>query len=94
MKNPSLSELARELKLTKSTITVLVDKLVEKGYVKRMKSDEDRRSMHLHIDEKGAKIDTLREIAYKQLAQKISSGLSETETAIFTTLLGKIIRNT
>jgi len=64
MKNPSLSGLARELKLTKPIITVLVDKLVEKGYVKRVKSDEGRRSMHLHIDEKGAKIDTLREIAY------------------------------
>lgn len=93
MKNPSLSELARELELTRPTVTVLADKLVEKGYVKRVKSDEDRRSMHLHINKKGAKIDTLRELAYGRMAEKISSGLSETETTIFTELLGKIVRN-
>jgi len=93
MKNPTLSELARELDLTKPTVTVLVDKLVEKGYVKRMKSDKDRRSMHLHINKKGSKISILRETAYQRMAEKISSGLSETETAILTELLKKIVRN-
>ena len=93
MKNPTLSELARELDLTKPTVTVLVDKLVEKGYVKRMKSDKDKRSMHLHIDKKGSKISILREKAYQRMAEKISSGLSETETAILTELLKKIVRN-
>jgi len=93
MKNPTLSELARELDLTKPTVTVLVDKLVEKGYVKKVKSDKDKRSMHLHIDKKGSKIRNLREKAYNRLTDKISSGLSETETEILTTLLKKIVRN-
>jgi DNA-binding MarR family transcriptional regulator len=92
MKNPSLTELARELDLTKPTVTVLVDKLVEKGYVKRVKSDEDRRSMHLHIDKKGSKINALRETAYERMAEKISTGLSKTETAILTELLKKIVK--
>jgi len=94
MKNPTLTELARELDLTKPTVTVLADKLVEKGYIRRVKSDQDRRSMHLHIDKKGAKIEVLREIAYQRMAEKISSGLSETETAILTELLRKIVINT
>ena len=93
MKNPTLTELARELDLTKPTVTVLADKLVEKGYIKRVKSDQDRRSMHLHIDKKGTKIEALREIAYERMAEKISSGLSETETAILTELLRKIVVN-
>lgn len=93
MKNPTLSELAREIDLTKPTVTVLVDKLVEKGYVTRVKSDEDRRSMHLHINKKGAKINALREIAYQRMAEKISIGLSETEAAILNELLKKIVKN-
>jgi len=93
MKNPTLTELARELDLTKPTVTVLADKLVEKGYIKRVKSDQDRRSMHLHIDKKGTKIEALREIAYERMEEKISSGLSETETAILTELLRKIVVN-
>ncbi len=93
LKNPTLTELAGEVGLTKPTVTVLVDKLTEKGYVKRVHSDEDRRVMHLHIDKKGAKINALREIAHERLAEKIRSGLNETETAILTELLKKIVRH-
>jgi len=91
MKTPTLSELARELDLTKPTVTVLVDKLAEKGYIKRVKSDEDRRVMHLHIDKKGAKINAMREIAHEKMAEKIRSGLNVTETEILTELLKKIV---
>ena len=93
MKNPTLTELARELSLTKPTVTVLVDKLTEKGYIKRVHSDADRRVMHLHIDKKGAKVNALREIAHQKMAEKIRSGLSETETAILTELLRKILKH-
>jgi len=92
MKNPTLTELAKELNLTKPTVTVLVDKLTEKGYIRRVKSDEDRRVMHLHIDKKGAKVNALREIAHEKMAEKIKSGLSLTETAILTELLKKIVK--
>ena len=93
MKNPTLSELARELNLTKPTVTVLVDKLAEKGYIKRVKSDEDRRVMHLHIDKKGAKINAMREIAHEKMAEKIRSGLNVSETEILTELLKKIVNH-
>jgi DNA-binding MarR family transcriptional regulator len=91
LKNPTLTELARELSLTKPTITVLIDKLTEKGYIKRVHSDEDRRLTHLYIDKKGSKINVLREIAHERIAEKIRSGLNETETAILTELLRKIV---
>lgn len=91
MKNPTLTELAREVGLTKPTVTVLVDKLTGKGYVKRVHSDSDRRVMHIHIDKKGTQINALKEIAYERLAEKIQSGLSEKESAIFTELLKKIV---
>lgn len=94
MKNPTLTELSKEVGLTKPTVTVLVDKLSEKGYVKRVHSDEDRRVMHLRIDKKGTKINALREIAHQRLEDEIRSGLNETETAILTELLRKIVRHT
>jgi DNA-binding MarR family transcriptional regulator len=92
MKNPTLTELADELGLTKPTVTVLVNKLVEKGYITRVKSDEDRRSIHLIINKKGAKVNSLREIAHNRIAEKIKSGFSETETVIFSELLKKLVR--
>lgn len=93
MKNPTLTELAKELNLTKPTVTVLVDKLTEKGYIMRVKSDEDRRVMHLHIDKKGAKVNALREIAHEKMAEKIRSGLSSAETAKLDELIRKILKH-
>jgi DNA-binding MarR family transcriptional regulator len=90
MSNPTLSEFAMELGLTRPTVTVLVDKLAEKGYIKRVHSDEDKRVMHLHIDKKGAKISALREIAHTRVAEEIKSVLSKSETAVLTELLKKI----
>jgi DNA-binding MarR family transcriptional regulator len=80
------------VQVTKPTVTVLVDKLTEKGYIKRVHSDEDRRVIHLHIDKKGKKINALREIARERLAGEIRSGLNEKETAILTELLRKIVK--
>lgn len=93
MKNPTLSELAREVNLTRPTVTVLVDKLVQKGYLTRVKSDKDRRVMHLYINKKGTKIIRMREIAHEKIAEKIKAGLSHKEAAILTGLLNKIVRN-
>jgi len=93
MENPTLTELARKLGLSKPTVTALVDKLTEKKYIKRVPSDKDRRVMHLHIDKKGEKIGTLRDIAHERLAERIKSGLNATETAILTELLKKIVNN-
>lgn len=92
MKSPTLTELAREVGLTKPTVTVLIDKLTEKGYVKRVHSDEDKRVTHLYIDKKGTKINALREVAHDRIAEKIRSGLNESETAILTQLLRKIVK--
>jgi MarR family transcriptional regulator, transcriptional regulator for hemolysin len=93
MKNPTLTELAKELNLTKPTVTVLVDKLAEKGYIRRVKSDEDRRVRHLYIDKKGAKVNALRETAFEKMAEKIRSGLSSAETAKLDELIRKVLNH-
>ena len=87
--NPTITELSRELKLTKPTVTVLVDKLVSRGYVRRVPSDSDRRVTHLHIDEKGKIIEQIRKLAYKQLEKRIGSELNEAEIAILTDIFLK-----
>jgi DNA-binding MarR family transcriptional regulator len=93
MQNPTITKLARELRLSKPTVTVLINKLVKKDYLSRVQSDEDRRCMYLHVSRKGAKIKSLREIAYRRMEESIKSGLSETETTILAELLKKIIKH-
>lgn len=91
MKNPSISELAKELKLTKSTVTVLVDKLVEKNYIRKVQSDEDRRFLHLHINEKGLKISSVFNVASGRLLDNLKHRLNESELEILIILLRKVV---
>lgn len=93
MKNPTLTGLARELNLTKPTVTVLVDRLAEKGYVTRVRSDEDRRVMYLHIARKGTRFNNMLENVREIMAEKIISGLARKEVEILNELLLKIVKN-
>ena len=82
MKDPTLTELANELGLTKPTVTVLADNLTKKGYVRKESSVKDRRRIHLHIDKKGARIIALRKTAHEKITEKIKANLSEAEIVL------------
>ncbi len=73
--NPNLTELASELNLTKPTVKVAIDKLIEKDYIYRVRSDEDRRSTHLHLTEKGKVINQMHDEAHRRMAEMIENNL-------------------
>ena len=90
--NPNLTELAIAMKLTKPTITVLVDKLIEKELVYKVQSDADRRNTHLHLTERGKLINQMHEYAHRRMAEEIERKVSEDEMIHLVTLLEKITR--
>ena len=89
--NPSVTELSAELKLTKATVSVNIDKLVEKSYVERVQSDADRRMAHIHLTRKGEKINVLHDEAHNELANIFAQNLNKTEMDILCTLLEKAL---
>jgi len=89
--NPNLTELAANLKLTKPTVTVAIDKLIEKNYVFKVQSDEDRRSAHLHLTEKGKQINQIHELAHKTISDTICLKLNSDEQQLLIGLLNKIL---
>lgn len=90
--NPNLTELAAELSLTKPTVKVAIDKLIEKDFIYRVKSDEDRRSAHLHLTVKGKLINHMHDFAHKQMAELIMRKLDQTELGLLEMLLEKVFR--
>lgn len=52
-KNPTVSQVAGKLHLSRATMTVTVDRLVRKGYVERVRSQKDRRIVHLKLTMRG-----------------------------------------
>ncbi len=89
--NPNITELALALKLTKPTVKVAVDKLIEKEYIFKVQSDEDRRSAHLHLTEKGKLINQMHDFAHKRIAEVLSKKLTTEELNEFILLLNKVI---
>jgi len=92
LKNPNLTELAAALKLTKPTVTVQVDKLIEKELINKVQSDADRRSAHLHLTERGNMINLMHEYAHKRMAEEIREKITPEEMVQFTTLLERIMK--
>jgi len=89
--NPNITELALRLKLSKPTVKVAVDKLIERDYVLKIQSDADRRSAHLHLTEKGKLMNQMHDYAHVSIAELISKKLNKDEMITFEELLLKIL---
>jgi len=92
LENPNLTELASAMKLTKPTITVLVDKLIEKELVYKVQSDADRRSTHLHLSERGKLINQMHEYAHRRIVEQMEKKIDVDEMAQLMALLEKIMK--
>ena len=89
----SISELAKKTSLGKSTLTSMLDRLEEMGYVTRIRSEEDRRSVLIKRTEKD---DSWQEV-YAQVSQDMGrqyyEGFSESEIDEFEQYLRRLLDN-
>ncbi|MGE4587517.1 MAG: MarR family winged helix-turn-helix transcriptional regulator [Mangrovibacterium sp.] len=93
MKNPTLSELTEKLKNTKASTSVMLDRLEEHGFIQKVKSDNDRRSAHVHLTDKGDKAAHLHTDVHKQFATLLTKELTDSEKDILIVLLNKTIKS-
>jgi DNA-binding MarR family transcriptional regulator len=90
--NPNVTELATEMQLSKPTVTVGLEKLLQKGFVSKVVSDEDRRSSHLHLTQKGMQINQMHEKAHTRFAELMAESLEPAELEQLTALLEKLTK--
>jgi Transcriptional regulators len=90
MSEPTLSELAARMGRSKPSATIAVDKLEEKGYVQRVQANDDRRSFHIRLTEKGRHFSELKKTAELKICEKISRALSDEEIKQFIAINKKI----
>jgi len=88
--NPTITELASAMGLSKPSITIVVDRLAAKGFVRKVHSDTDKRSSHLHLTELGEQINKRHDYAHDYMIDLIEKKLDENEVKSFTLLLDKI----
>ena len=89
----SIQELAKKTQLGKSTLTSMLDRLEAMGYIRRQRSDSDRRRILIFRTAK----DKALEKKYVELSEKMTElwykGFAEVEIDQFETSLQKILDN-
>lgn len=88
----TLSSFADYIHVRKPTATVLIKKLIERGYLLRSQSDADKRAFELVLTPLGQEILNEGEQFFEQHAGVVFSPLSAQEQEQLSFLLSKLIR--
>ncbi|AIF53097.1 MarR family winged helix-turn-helix transcriptional regulator [Pelosinus sp. UFO1] len=89
----TMKDLAEKIHRTKPTVTVLVDKLVNLGYVTKEKSNEDSRVTFIKLTEKGLGLRTSFNAISEKLNAVVYKDLADEEAEYFEATLRKINQN-
>ena len=89
----SIAELTKETALTKSTLTSMLDRLEEAGYLQRVPSKTDRRKILIYLTEEGKKLQTRYASISQEMTDIFYEGFSDSEIEEFERYLEKILQN-
>jgi len=88
---PTFSELASKLAITKPSVTAIVRKLMNMGYVKKVQSQEDLRVYHIVLTPKGEQFTEMHDRTHQMLAEMLTQNLNKQEIHQMAVLLEKVI---
>lgn len=87
------ADIARSACSDTGAVTRLLDRLEAKGLVHRVRSEEDRRVIHLELTEEGQRVAANVPRIIAQLSNEILDGFSEAEFEQFRDLLNRALTN-
>ncbi len=87
-----MKELAEKLGITTGTLTVMVDKLEQKGLLRRRPHESDRRSYLIELTAAGREHFVSHHEYHLQLTEEITSVLTPQETTALGEILAKLIK--
>lgn len=86
----TMSEVAQTLKITVSTLTTAINKLIKKEYVERKRIEEDRRVVLIKLTEKGKMAFKLHERFHREMISAAIEGLTLEDEEVLISALDKI----
>jgi len=89
----SINELAKRTALSKSTLTIMLDRLEEKGYVIRVPSKEDRRVILIKRTEKDKRLENKYTEVSNVMTELFYKDFSPNEIDEFENYLKRILAN-
>lgn len=86
----NMSSVARLVDVTVGTLTIAINNLVKKGYVVRVRSEEDRRVVLISLSEKGKAAYEHHCRFHQKMVEAVLAGLSHEEASVLTNALKKL----
>ena len=88
---PTITEIADKLLITKASVTTGINKLNQLGYLIKTQSNMDRRVIHVSLTQNGRQIINAKYQALKEYGELITTALSDDEVKQFKATLTKIV---
>lgn len=89
----SMKEVTEKISKDKSTVTILVNKLEKKGYLRKKVCEEDRRVTYLELEEKVKEILNIIFEVSDIFQNRVENILDEEERKMFIKIMSKLIEN-
>lgn len=89
----SMKEISRKIRRTQPTVTVLIDKLIDYGYVKKDKNQQDGRTTDISLTPQGENFKSIFLDIAARMNEKMFQGFSEEDIDLTEKLLSKIEKN-
>lgn len=87
---PAMAQLAASLGVTGGTVTVAVKTLEQKGYVRRVRSQQDRRLVRVALTDAAGPVLAAHEAFHLRLVQQACARLDEAQTDALCTALADL----
>ena len=75
----TISELAEVLNITLPSVTVAINKLMKKGYVEKVRGEEDGRIVYVSLTRQGRRIDSAHRYYHESMVRSIIRDMTESE---------------
>ena len=86
----NMSAVAKALSVTVGTVTIAINNLVKKGYVKRVRSEKDRRIVLVSLSAKGERAYNHHRMFHDRMVLAVLDGLNKEETEVLMKVLGDL----
>ncbi|XPV76468.1 MAG: MarR family winged helix-turn-helix transcriptional regulator [Desulfovibrio sp.] len=86
-----MKELASRMGITTGTLTVMIDRLEDKGLVERQRSKEDRRVILCHLTPAGEVVFNDHHKHHAALTEELAADLSDEEVTALSSMLRKML---
>jgi len=80
--NHTTSEVAKKLNITAGTLTVAINSLVKKGYVERIRLENDRRVVNLGLTKKGRLLYRLHDKFHRDMVKNTIHDMEDLEVEV------------